>query len=669
MNLPTCFQPRRGTALLLAFSLVGGFLGAPVSSLAQRAPDVGYAFPAGGTRGSSFEIQIGGQQLTGTSAIFVSGEGVAVEALDHHKMPNNQTLSEIRKKLGEIKKEIVERRKAGEFEDGVPHAVVLEMMDEVGVTKKEVWQVAVFDRQNRDPKRQKNAQLAETVTARITVASDAEPGLRDLRVLAAGGLSNPVRFAVGQYPETSEPQPFEEFDLRRIETYSPTSDFFAESGKDAPTLEPPVTVNGRILPGEVDAFRFRAARGDRIVVVVEARRLIPYLADAVPGWFQAYVSLFDSTGRELAFAGSYRFDPDPVLFYEIPSDGEYRIEVRDSIYRGREDFVYRITVGELPYLTGLSPLGAQAGSKVDVAFHGGNLDEDARQDYQVPDEPGVVGLRGKRGDRFSNEVPFQIGALPDFEEREPNDTPGRANRVDAGTIVNGRIERPGDADYFRVKGRGGQPMVFEIHGRRLHSPVDTRLVVYDADGDQLAVNDDHEDPAAGLVTHQADSRVVVDLPSNGECLVSVTDTQNQGGPSCAYRLRLSPPRPGFALRATPSTLNAEAGKSTRVTVHALRTDGFDGEIALRIEEEAGEKVLKTATIPPDEDTIDVAFSVEGFEPGQNIALRVVGEAEMDEDKHEVVAGPAEDMMQAFIYRHLVPVSDLILHVRPAAAAK
>jgi hypothetical protein len=124
------------------------------------------------------------------------------------------------------------------------------------------------------------------------------------------------------------------------------------------------------MPGEVDEFTFKANKDQRVVLAMHARSLIPYLADAVPGWFQSIVSLHNDEGYEVAYSDGYRFDPDPVLFYKIPADGLYRIRVHDSIYRGRDDFVYRITVGELPFLTGISPLGATAGEKVEITFPG-----------------------------------------------------------------------------------------------------------------------------------------------------------------------------------------------------------------------------------------------------------------------------------------------------------
>ena len=78
------------------------------------------------------------------------------------------------------------------------------------------------------------------------------------------------------------------------------------------------------------------------MVAAKARELIPYISDAVPGWFQATLGLTDSQGREVQYADHFLFHPDPVLYYEIPEDGDYTLEIHDSIYRGREDFVYRI---------------------------------------------------------------------------------------------------------------------------------------------------------------------------------------------------------------------------------------------------------------------------------------------------------------------------------------
>ncbi len=69
------------------------------------------------------------------------------------------------------------------------------------------------------------------------------------------------------------------------------------------------------------------------------------------------MTIRDSQGNELAYGDHYRFHPDPVLYCKIPKSGQYVLEIRDALYRGREDFVYRVALGELPFVTDIFPLG------------------------------------------------------------------------------------------------------------------------------------------------------------------------------------------------------------------------------------------------------------------------------------------------------------------------
>jgi len=43
-----------------------------------------------------------------------------------------------------------------------------------------------------------------------------------------------------------------------------------------------------VHPGEADRYRFQARKGQELVIAASARELIPYLADAVPGWFKPF---------------------------------------------------------------------------------------------------------------------------------------------------------------------------------------------------------------------------------------------------------------------------------------------------------------------------------------------------------------------------------------------
>src|ERR1017187_5794194 len=370
--------------------------------------------------------------------------------------------------------------------------------------------------------------LAETLTLRMAISPGALPGKRELRVASPQGLSNPLIFCVGQLPEVQEKErisviepPNNTRNINQLQVSEPATDM-------AITL--PATINGRIkprlakpqgrpgqpfTPGETDRYRFQARQGQSLVIAASARELMPYLADAVPGWFQAVLTLYDAAGKEVAYNDDFRFHPDPVLHYVVPKDGEYTVEIKDALYRGREDFVYRIAIGELPFVTSAFPLGGQAGAKTNVELTGWNLPvHQVVMDGQAK-APGIYPLATHREELLSNSLPFLLDALPEALEKEPHQTAATAQRVKLPVIVNGRIDRPGEWDVFRFEGKVGQAMVAEVYARRLESPLDSVLRLTDATGKQLALNDDCDDPGEGLETHHADSRIAATLPANG----------------------------------------------------------------------------------------------------------------------------------------------------------
>ena len=418
----------------------------------------------------------------------------------------------------------------------------------------------------------------------------------------------------------------------------------------------PVVLNGQIMPGDVDRFRFEADRGTRLLAAVHARSLVPYLADAVPGWFQATLKLLDAQGNELAFSDDFRFDPDPVLYCEIPANGKYVIEIADNIYRGREDFVYRIVVGELPYITGIRPLGGRVAEPTTVSLQGWNLPSGELTIEPGGPAPDTTHLRVTAGPYVSNPLPFAVDDLPETFEREPNDAL-RSQPVQAPVIVNGTIEQPGDWDVYRFEARAGDAVVMEIRARRLRSPLDSLIKLTDADGRLLAANDDREDRGCGLVTHHADSYLSATCPRDGLYLVHVGDTQGKGGNAHSYRLRISPPRPGFRLRAVPSSIHARPGMTVPIIVHALRDDGFEGAIDIGLKDmppgfrlagrgipAGGMQTRLTLTLPRKGRTPPTPLRLEGRArvAGRNVCREAV---------------PAEDVMQAFLWRHLVAACD------------
>ena len=618
--------------------LIGVFALAALGAAArQREPHAGYIYPAGGGRGTSFDVVLGGQYLDGATNLLVSGGGVSAVVVRHVKLMTPQQLNHLRNlfekyvQVEQMGRTDPARKK--EAED--LRRRITEQLRVIGIDEFSMRALADYRRMMSDPKRQVNPAISEQVRLKITIAPDAAPGDRELRLQAALGLTNPLKFQVGVLPEKQEKEP-------------------NDSGPNVVSGALPLVLNGQILPGDVDRFRIRARKGDRLVAWVQARSLIPYLADAVPGWFQATLGLYDTEGRELAYCDDNRFDPDPVVAVEIPADGEYDLEIKDSIYRGREDFVYRIAVGNIPFVAGIYPLGGPAGQTTPVRLTGWNLP--SPEIPFAPLAPGVHRVAVRAGDLISNWQPFQADTWPETAEREPNNDTATAMRVSAPIIVNGRMDARGDRDILQFSANAGVKVVAEVIARRLNSPLDSILRLTDAAGRELAVNDDHDDKGAGLVTHQADSRLEAVIPSNGVYFLTVSDTQNKGGPDFAYRLRLGVPRPDFALWVTPASLNFRAGATVAATVFALRKDGFDGPIDLTLLKPTNGFALAGSRIPAGEDKVRVTLTCVGQRSGEPIPLTLEGTATIGGRQVSRCAAPADDMMQAFFYRHLVPAA-------------
>jgi hypothetical protein len=610
---------------------------------AQTRPYIGYVYPAGGQQGSTYQSKLGGQGLDDIQAVIVSGAGVEAKVVEYYRRLSPQEMTLLREQLNALK-----RAPDNKSEENQKRIAQIEK------------------RMSEYVNRPASVSISSLAVLEFTIAPDAEPGEREMRLVTPRGVSNPLVVCVGQVPEyarkpmlTSNFQVLgkEELALRR----RPAEEVEVR-------IQLPCTLNGQVASGEVNRYRFDARKGQRLVISAKARQLIPFIADAVPGWFQPVLALYDAKGKEVAFNDDYRFRPDPIIFYEVPQDGEYLLTMTDAIYRGREDFVYRISIGELPCVTSIFPLGGRVGTPVSVTTKGWNL-ESAELTTPNPDaEPGIYSIVASQDGIVANEVPFALDNLPECLEREPNNSPAQAQPVELPIIVNGRIDRVDDWDVFAITGRAGDSVVAEVSARRLDSPLDSTLKVTDESGKLLAFNDDHEDVAAGVNTHHADSYVMVSLPADGTYHVHLGDTTRNGGDEYAYRLRISAPRPGFALRAVPSSLSMRTRNSGSVTVYALRQDGFQGPIKLTLKDPPAGLSSSPITLTEKQEMVrlNVRAGAEGME--RPVGLLIEGRAKHGEQELVSSAVPTEDRMQAFLWRHLVPAQELTTLVYDPARA-
>jgi hypothetical protein len=273
------------------------------------------------------------------------------------------------------------------------------------------------------------------------------------------------------------------------------------------------------------------------------------------------------------------------------------------------------------------PAGGRRGKQVDIEIAGPNVPPNTRRSITAPDSPfhwqsvgaGLVLTDGR-------DLPFLVGDLAEQTESEPNDSRDKAIALPAeGVTFNGRFDRTGDADWYRITLKKGQGTLLELAAQRhLRSPVDTSLLVTDAAGKTLAENDDGA-LFAGQCEHDfpsADSRLEFTAPADGDYFVRVADQAGASGPRAVYRLTAAPLVPDFRLHQWPDAVPVWGpGSTAAFVVQVQRWGGLKGDLRIRIEglpagwrgstviasavnyyaprHGLNQKVLLTITAPPD----------------------------------------------------------------------
>jgi len=501
-------------------------------------------------------------------------------------------------------------------------------------------------KKKRNGKKQENAQLDEKVEIKINIAKDAKIGNYEFRLITPNGYSNSMTFMVGDLHEQCEKENNNKF------------------AKACQLEKLPLLVNGQIMPGDEDFFKFHAQKGKTLVCRVDARTLIPFLADAVPGWFQTVLILYDKNGKEVAFNDDFYFSPDSVLIYKVPETADYTLEIRDSIYRGREDFVYRISIGALPFIDHIYPLGGKRGTTVKIKLSGSNLPVQTKEVVIPNNAPAKMIIRVKGDGVVSNPVIFATSDAEEMEEQELNNSLEEFNQITLPITVNGKIESRKDEDYFVFQGKKGQKVTIDLLARRINSPLDAIITLMNKTGKVLVKNDDVEDKSEGLVIHHADPYLNYTLPVDGKYVIKVRDVQSKGGDAYSYRMFVGDASAsGYALRIVPSSINISRGGSSTFAIHAIRKSGFKSPINLAIKNLPDGYLYSDAKILPNQNFILMSVTAPKNATIGVLPLKVVGKATVDDKVLVREAEPAEELTQAFIIKHLVPTKDFIVTIK------
>ncbi len=232
------------------------------------------------------------------------------------------------------------------------------------------------------------------------------------------------------------------------------------------TLKLPATIVGTIArAGEMDWYRFTAIAGQEIGVRVtkfNSSKLEPTLV------------LADGEGRILAES------ENSFLGYQLADGGTFALGIRDRDYRGEATMTYRLHVGDLPVVTGVFPAGIQRGTEADIHVEGVNLGNGRTVHIRAPAEasPGSnlpVPVMTPQGPALGSPS-LVVGEFAETTGGGVIPVPGTAN---------GRVGADGASEIWRFSAKKGQPLLLEVHARRLGSPLDSTLEILGSDGKLL----------------------------------------------------------------------------------------------------------------------------------------------------------------------------------------
>jgi hypothetical protein len=256
-----------------------------------------------------------------------------------------------------------------------------------------------------------------------------------------------------------------------------------------------------------------------------------------------------------------------------------------------------------PRFDRLTPLGAAAGSSVEVEITGADI-EDVKTLFF--DHPGLkaehlkdrrfrimiaadvpagthdVRLVGRFG--ISNPRLFAVSrGLTEVVEKEPNNEAVSSQTIAVNTVVNGTSDNNGE-DVFRFSAKKGQRVLLECQAVKLDSQMDATLTLNAADGKLLASNGDYygRDPLLDFI-----------VPEDGNYLVHVHDLSYRGGQP--YRLIVSdrPQVDDVFPRAV------QAGRSAMLTVYGRNLGPNAKPSAWRVQDLPLDEFQETVAAPSD----------------------------------------------------------------------
>ncbi len=434
--------------------------------------------------------------------------------------------------------------------------------------------------------------LPREVPAQIHVASDCPSGLIRWQVANANGAAAAAVVMVSDRPEIVE-------------------DRYRDESQKIESL--PVGVSGRLSRvAEVDRYEIRPQKDGPVTVELFARRLgvsLNGLLQILDEDGQVLIDRADTQGNDLA------------VTFVVKAGKQYTIRFHDADFRGHRSFIYRLAITPGPQVITTIPAAGRRGETQQLQFVGVGVAtgtarlESVTREVVIPADPQAHSFRFRLETPHGNAPAVDI-RLSDLVEHEDVESIKPAEATTA------QLTKPaGSAIRFAAK--KGQPLRIESASRAIGTSLDLSLSIRDADGKQLAQNDD--------LPGTTDAGLDFTPPADGEFTCVIDDVSGQPLDAVSiFRLSIRPQQPDFEL-TVPQLLNVPIGGKAQLAIKAIRKAGFKAPIAIRVEGlPDGITVPEDAQIPEGKNDLKLNVEVAAETAARAETIQLIGEAKIGE---------------------------------------
>ncbi|HEV8544598.1 MAG TPA: hypothetical protein VGR78_19585 [Verrucomicrobiae bacterium] len=346
----------------------------------------------------------------------------------------------------------------------------------------------------------------------------------------------------------------------------------ASSGQSEPTENHSLaTAHSITVPGTADGV----AKSELIdYYALEARAAETYsievIAQRLGSQMDPVVSVLDHAGKELIYCddegGIWR---DTRFRFTAPTEGKYILAVHDVGFGGGNGFSYRLRLTHDPLIWFSFPLidPFEAGVPVEQLGEGKSNRASAS-----PANPPIATV---------------LSTFPSLAEREPNDRAAEAQSINWPIMINGKIQRPDDIDFFSFNAGKDEKLVFQSQTRSLGSPCDLVLSLCKSDGLVIVQSDSSNSSDAALTNKFSEA---------GRYLLTVRELSGTAAPDVPYRIKVEEFQPGLEVSSENNRLQASAGGEVTIKVAATRFD-FSGPVTLALDPTIEGISLEKGVIP------------------------------------------------------------------------